>query len=43
LKRFKYLQQLLKQQSCAKGFVRSITEYYILQHELTTAMQYQFE
>ena len=23
-----------------KGCVRSITEYYILQHELTTAMQY---
>ena len=36
-----YLEQKRKYETCDKGYVRWITKYDILQHELTTAMQYQ--
>ena len=38
---YKYLKLKRKYNTCVKGYVRWITKYDILQHELTTAMQYQ--
>jgi len=38
-----YHQQKIEYDIYIKGCVRSITKYYILQHELTTAMQCQLK
>jgi len=42
-KKFLYHQQKIEYDIYIKGCVRSITKYYILQHELTTAMQCQLK